>query len=426
MYVALTRARHQAVIWWAGSYNSQDSPLSRLLFARDGDGNVRPNGAGKVSDEAVRARFDELAEAAAGAIGVEWARLGIPTSWTGAPAPAQELAVARFDRRLDPHWRRTSYSAITAGAHEPAVVSEPEAELVTDEPSGGAGFVGSGAGPAAPAPLPLSAMPVGARVGTFVHRVLEATDFAAVDLPAELAARVAQVQARGGVEIGDPALVTAGLAAAIETPFSGAAGALRLRDLRRADRLDELEFELPLAGGDTPTGRVSVAAVASVLRSYLPDRDPMAGYAARLGDPMLLQDMRGFLTGSIDLVFRLGGYPPRFGIVDYKSNWLGAVDEPLRTSSYGPDAVTVEIERAHYGLQALLYAVALHRYLRWRLPGYEVERDLAGVHYLFLRGMIGPATPVLEGARCGVFSWHPPGALVEALSDVLDGRLQSP
>ena len=47
------------------------------------------------------------------------------------------------------------------------------------------------------------------------------------------------------------------------------------------------------------------------------------------------------------------------------------------------------MERAHYGLQALLYTVALHRYLRWRLPGYDPERNLAGVLYLFLRGMIG-------------------------------------
>ncbi len=33
-YVALTRARHQAVVWWAGSANARDSALSRLLFAR--------------------------------------------------------------------------------------------------------------------------------------------------------------------------------------------------------------------------------------------------------------------------------------------------------------------------------------------------------------------------------------------------------
>jgi exodeoxyribonuclease V beta subunit len=35
--------------------------------------------------------------------------------------------------------------------------------------------------------------------------------------------------------------------------------------------------------------------------------------------------------------------------------------------------------------------------------------------------MVGAATPVVDGARCGVFSWQPPARLVTALSDVLDG-----
>jgi exodeoxyribonuclease V beta subunit len=79
------------------------------------------------------------------------------------------------------------------------------------------------------------------------------------------------------------------------------------------------------------------------------------------------------------------------------------------------------MDRAHYVLQALLYAVALHRFLRWRLPGYAPERNLAGVLYLFVRGMVGAVTPVVDGATCGVFAWRPAGALVEELSDVLDG-----
>ena len=78
------------------------------------------------------------------------------------------------------------------------------------------------------------------------------------------------------------------------------------------------------------------------------------------------------------------------------------------------------MERAHYGLQALLYTVALHRYLRWRLPGYDPERHSAASLYLFLRGMTGPDTPVVGGAPCGVFAWRPSGALVTALSDVLE------
>ena len=76
--------------------------------------------------------------------------------------------------------------------------------------------------------------------------------------------------------------------------------------------------------------------------------------------------------------------------------------------------------RRHYALQALLYTVALHRYLRWRLPGYDPDRNIAGVLYLFLRGMAGPDTPTVDRTPYGVFAWRPTGALVEALSDALD------
>ena len=67
-----------------------------------------------------------------------------------------------------------------------------------------------------------------------------------------------------------------------------------------------------------------------------------------------------------------------------------------------------------------LYTAALHRFLRWRLPGYDPTRNLAGVLYLFLRGMTGPGTPTVAGKPCGVFAWEPSKALVEELSDVLD------
>jgi exodeoxyribonuclease V beta subunit len=72
-------------------------------------------------------------------------------------------------------------------------------------------------------------------------------------------------------------------------------------------------------------------------------------------------------------------------------------------------------------LQALLYSVVVHRYLRWRLPGYDPATHLGGVLYLYVRGMCGPDTPEVDGVPCGVFSWQPPATLVVALSDLLDG-----
>ena len=89
---------------------------------------------------------------------------------------------------------------------------------------------------------------------------------------------MAKVQAYRPVEIGDESVVIAGLRAAIETPL----GDWRLRDLARSDRLDELEFELPLVGGDTPTSRLALDAIAAVLEAHGGGALP-----TRLGDRLI-------------------------------------------------------------------------------------------------------------------------------------------
>jgi exodeoxyribonuclease V beta subunit len=432
-YVALTRARHQAIAWWAGTFDSRNSPLGRLLFCRDDQGNIADRGGSTPSDAAVIERLKTIAERAPGSIAVEPSRRATAASWSPPASEPAELDVAEFARRLDLRWRRTSYTDITAASHDAWVTSEPEDPLIADEPESQA--------PVASPPdadpgidldeslaerSPLESMGVGVQVGTFVHRVLEATEFDAADVEAELAARVAEVQARRSADIGDPAAVAAGLRAVLQTPLGPVLEGLRLCDIARADRLDELGFELPLAGGDQPAGAVTLARVAGVLRERLGPEDPLAGYADRLDDPRLRQTVRGYLTGSLDLVVRVRGPAadqagrPRFAVLDYKTNWLGETGEPLTVAHYRPAAVAAEMLRHHYALQALLYSVALHRYLRWRLPGYDPGRDLAGVAYLFVRGMIGEDTPVVDGAPCGVFGWRPPPGLVEELSDALD------
>jgi exodeoxyribonuclease V beta subunit len=423
-YVALTRARHQAVVWWAGSWDSRHSALGRLLFAREADGNVPPAGTSTPSDATATARLHELAALAPGCISVERAVVEGASEWADEAPAATALTAATFDRDLDLGWRRTSYSDITARTHDPHVGSEPEERVIDDEepvtaPAPVVGDEADAESDLRAVPSLLAAMPSGVRVGTFVHRVFEATEFDAPVLESELAARIEAVLARRRVEIGEPADVVTGLAGAIETPLGTVLGGRRLRDVARADRLDELDFELPLAGGDDPSGQVTLASIASVIRG-----DPaLTHYAARLDDPALRQSVRGYLAGSIDLVVRLreARGAGRFAIVDYKTNWLGTPGEDLCAWHYRPAAVGAEMERAHYLLQALLYTVALHRFLRWRVPAYDAERHLVGVLYLFVRGMTGPATPVVDGAPCGVFAWRPPARLVTALSDVLDG-----
>ena len=111
----------------------------------------------------------------------------------------------------------------------------------------------------------------------------------------------------------------------------------------------------------------------------------------------------------------------RFVVVDYKTNRLGDPERPLTAYDYTPARMTDAMLHEHYPLQALLYSVVLHRFLRWRLPAYEPARHLGGILYLYVRGMCGAETPEVDGQPCGVFAWHPPAAMVVELSDVLAG-----
>ncbi|HEX5193141.1 MAG TPA: UvrD-helicase domain-containing protein [Solirubrobacteraceae bacterium] len=429
-YVALTRARHQTVVWWAPTWYCAESPLARLLFAADEHGNVADTAGRTPEDTAVEARLVKLRERAPDVIAVEAVapRGGPPVAWSAPPLAPGELSVSTFARELDQRWRRTSFTDITAAAYDARVGSEPEQPLIDDEPDA------EQSPPAPPelaaplsAPSLLSEMGTGVDVGTFVHRVMEATDFASAELEAELALRVGETYARRTAEIGDRERLVAGLAAAIRTPLGPVLAGRSLADIDRGDRLDELGFELPLAGGDDPSGELTLQRIADTLRAWLPADDPLGGYADRLNDAGLRRVVRGYLTGSLDLVVRIpaadapGGH--RYAVLDYKTNWLGEPGEPLTAFHYRAEALRAEMERHHYALQGLLYAVALHRYLRWRLPDYDPDTNLAGIAYLFVRGMTGGGWDCInDDEGSGVFAWRPPAGFVQTLSDVLDGQ----
>ena len=128
------------------------------------------------------------------------------------------------------------------------------------------------------------------------------------------------------------------------------------------------------------------------------------------------QPLKGYLSGSVDAVLRIGD---RYVVVDYKTNWLGDPAEPLTAADYARPRLIEAMLHSDYPLQALLYSIVLHRFLRWRLPAYAPEKHLGGVMYLFLRGMCGPDTPVVDGHPAGVFSWQPPASLIAAMSDLV-------
>ena len=76
-----------------------------------------------------------------------------------------------------------------------------------------------------------------------------------------------------------------------------------------------------------------------------------------------------------------------------------------------------------YDLQYQLYTLALHRYLRHRLPDYDYRRHFGGVIYLFLRGVDAahPAT-AFSPVSPSLSSWRD-GSLVQRRSCGDGGRI---
>ncbi|BEP13443.1 exodeoxyribonuclease V subunit beta [Acidothermaceae bacterium B102] len=415
-YVALTRAQSHLVLWWAPTTNTPTSPLHRLMLHND-PSTVAPTTMRVPNDADARKAFDGIAGASHGGLAIESLVARPAATWSSPAQPQSALAAAVLDRALDTGWRRTSYSALTAAAHDARLGSEPEISQTDDEadladlPS---------LDDATPDPLRevtslWDSLAGGARFGTLVHGVLELLDHPTTnDVVRE---SVAKQVARQGPAVDVDALTEA-LLAALATPLGHLTDGAALRDIKSADRLPELDFEMPLAGGDDPTAtRVMLADLVPLWRQHCPT-GPLAAYADALAhlDPTPL---RGYLSGSIDAVFRIEG--PRYVIADYKTNWLGRYDEPLTAWSYRPESMADAMIEAHYPLQALLYNVALHRYLRWRQPDYDPDVHLGGVLYLFLRGMSGPGVSCADGSAPGVFSWRPPTGLVTGASDLLAG-----
>lgn len=451
LYVALTRAQSHVVAWWAGGSRAATSPLHRLLQAGDAarsSGTTTPQRPDLAYDpkrlpgEGSPLRMSWLAEDGVAVVATDEA--------TAAPAASRgprtrALAARSFTREIDADWRRTSYSGLTAQAHADAAAASLSGLTVVDEPEDA---VWVDADPALAMPSPMADLPGGTSFGTLVHAIYEYTDARGDDWRAVLSDEVAAATRRWPVaDVGAGALADA-LAPTFETPLGPLGEGTTLRSFGPRDKLAELDFEFAL---DAP--QATLAEVADLLARHLPDpgsptpsasrsaeaRDPgatglgatdlgalLADYPSHLASPTLTgQRLVGFLTGSIDAVLRLPSGAHL--IVDYKTNRLGGrldADETLTLGHYAPRPMAEAMMASHYPLQALLYSVALHRYLSARLPHYDPDRHLAGTAYLFVRGMAGADTPLVDGHPTGVFTWRPPTALVRELSTLLAGGLR--
>ncbi|MCL2735586.1 MAG: UvrD-helicase domain-containing protein [Propionibacteriaceae bacterium] len=451
-YVALTRASVHMTAWWVPTARTtQASPLHRLLFRtsdspadqitvsgqdprrltlpgvsvetipEDDLASVSPRDAvGRPVPPAALPHTHEASGPPDGDDSLSYltdARMS-PSNATppeARPSPVMvDTSTTMLTRPVDRLWRRTSFSALTAAAHQegPRAFSPADVDTPTDLDTDVHTEVATDPDTPLDRLSPMADLPGGTAFGSLVHSVFEYADPSATDLTG----LIDEAMSASGYTSCSAQTLAHALTPGLRTPLGPIADDLCLAAIPMSDRMAEMGFELPLSHTDTAG---TISSIAHLLRAHIPSTDPLGDYPERLASSMVdSRELRGYLTGSIDVVLRVNG---RYLVVDYKTNRLGPIDAPLTLRHYTQASMASAMMASHYPLQALLYCVALHRFLRWRLPDYDPQTHLGGVAYLFVRGMAGPDTPVRDKTPCGVFPWKPSATLIESLSDLLAG-----
>jgi exodeoxyribonuclease V beta subunit len=237
--------------------------------------------------------------------------------------------------------------------------------------------------------------PAGARAGTFFHSILEALDFTAPEPRLLVRSKLNEF----GFDPSWEGPVCAMIADVLAVPMFGHGPELRLGEIRRNQRVAEMEFYFPLK-------RVTPALLEEVFARHggaIPNAEiPFPETIGRLR----FAPIRGYMKGFIDLVFEYHG---RFYLVDWKSNRLGPALE-----DYQRNRLSAVMAEHWYHLQYHIYTLAFHQYLRRRVPGYDYARNFGGICYVFLRGVTSRRDP-----EFGLFYDRPAPPLVHALGEAL-------
>ncbi len=305
------------------------------------------------------------------------------------PYQAEGTTALTLQARVRPikhhrQWLTSSYSMLVKHAHVAAVALADSGDLPDQEHDEGEDDNLLPTKPDADAPI-WHCFEGGPNAGNALHKLLEVLDPNHVEKWPEVIER--RLREHGllhmdGTKTQQVAQVADWLHHIIHAQLPDGA---QLARLDYGDRLREMDFLLSLSEPDSRKDRWH--RIGKALHQW---HDGFKPSHVHLPDR--------YLKGSIDLVYVHQG---RFYLADYKSNRLGPSD-----ADYHHDAMVRCMDQHHYWMQALIYQVALHRFLQTRHKNYQPEQHLGGVSYLFLRGM-------RNGQSQGVLHWRFPLELIE-------------
>ncbi|MBR7890137.1 exodeoxyribonuclease V subunit beta [Marinomonas sp. A79] len=422
LYVALTRPVHQCIIFWAhvqyGQYiYTANSALAWLLY---GDDTMLDDPVDKLREKVKTMSFDSFvagveafkdtssnrhpSSALSNSASIDITIIQDseqPTYIRDFQEDKEALRLAPFPTKpIYPSWTTASFSALTAGQHATIERSAHADDVpdMTEEPT----QLDPNQEPIAPN---IFTFPRGAMPGECLHSIFEHWDFQSTDKEA-LKTLVSESMNRFSIAHVDlrpqwyeP--VAKAVLDVIHRPLSTSSDGsnFSLSNVTSDNRQAELEFLLSAHGSTQDIQRVLADPKYHVPHEFV-----------EASQQLTSKHIQGYLMGFIDLVFK--DDDDRYHVLDWKSNYLGS-----SSKDYAPELIEHAMAETHYYLQALLYLLALHRYLKDSLPHYNIEQHLGGAWYVFIRG-VDISQPADEPIH-GVYQFTPSSELILALDTLL-------
>ncbi len=399
-YVALTRAKTQLTIIWAPANKQEDNPLISLLFGPE----AHSLPSEYLNQELMKKWLEkQKIKASIKSITHKSIKLQPKNDFSESILSLGSIPL----HPLDKSWGRHSYSSWTKNHNSSKLkeltspelaegkdidqrseISLPNSDIYQDigiSEKDSAQFTSS------QKEGPLKNFPRGAITGNCLHKILQQIDFQKNSNDPSTIAIIKDELTRAGLNISYTNDIQETLNRVLNIPIGGPLNGLKLNQISSKRRIHELSFDLPISQFSSPIKSIDIINIFKDIQEGRFGID----YAKELEDLNIYS--KGFLTGSIDLIFsdNENNKNSRWWVLDWKSNWMGNHIEESDSFEcgpyhYGQKAMEQQMRLHHYPLQAHIYLTALHRFLKWRLVDYSPELNLGGYIYVFLRGLPDP------------------------------------
>ncbi len=366
IYVALTRAVHRCYLvagcyqTTTGSNTSLTESAHSLLNWLAYQGPAKPYAqwaTEKNTPETIENDWLKLSDRAEGNISLSPIPLDYGARLTASLPKAASLQLPLLPKAIDPGWHISSFSSLIHNTQRESAASDHDNRV-------------SPGSQTAPEDVPFDDIlrfSRGPTAGECLHALFETIDF---NDPSHWDPMIDRALHLYPLSLPTPSLdmkeslqrlpnmLKGLLNNVIHTPL---AQGVRLDQIKSHQRVSELEFNL--RSGNLP---------AKTLNQWLEQHHYQVPSISYTLPPR-------YLKGFIDLVIEQN---ERFYLIDWKSNHLG-----FRQENYFQQSMQEAMTEHGYELQGLLYALALHRFLRNRKKDYDYEKHFGGALYLFIRGI---------------------------------------